>query len=76
MATEKIQIIPSTSRVHLSIYVIAADDPTSKRNVDLEVFECPGCKGSIGIDATYLEQVTEAIACPYCRDLLMIAEEE
>ena len=34
--------------------------------ITLMVFECEFCKGAIGIDATYIDQVSEEIKCPYC----------
>ena len=33
-----------------------------------EIFECPCCGGHIALDNTYLDQVKDYIACPYCKN--------
>ena len=30
-------------------------------------YECPHCGGHLIVDATFLEQVSERITCPYCK---------
>jgi hypothetical protein len=74
VANEKVQLVPETSVVSLQIYIISSKDPNMKRAVEVGLFECPGCDGTLGIDQSYIEQVTESVACPYCRDLIMITE--
>lgn len=32
----------------------------------VEIFECPHCHGLTGVDATFLEQVTDAFHCSIC----------
>jgi Zn-finger nucleic acid-binding protein len=32
----------------------------------IEIFVCPQCHGVMGVDWTYLDQVTEIIRCPMC----------
>jgi DNA-directed RNA polymerase subunit RPC12/RpoP len=37
-------------------------------NVELEgPYECPRCGGHMMLDATFLDQVSTTIDCPYCR---------
>ena len=33
----------------------------------LEIHRCPQCRGLIGIDAHFLDQVTDRITCPMCK---------
>ena len=36
-------------------------------NVELEgPYECSNCGGHMMLDATYLDQVTDMVTCPYC----------
>lgn len=74
MANEKVQLVPENAVICLQIYIISSQDPNMKRAVEVGLFECPGCEGTLGIDRSYIEQVTESVACPYCRDLIMITE--
>lgn len=34
--------------------------------VNLVVVECDYCKGAVGVDVSYLDQVSPTIKCPYC----------
>ena len=36
-------------------------------------YECPWCGGHIMLDATYLDQVSTVLKCPYC-EILSCAE--
>ena len=31
-------------------------------------YECPTCQGHIMLDATFIDQVTALVNCPYCCD--------
>ena len=37
-------------------------------------YECPDCGGHIMIDATYLDQMTLEVNCPYCAVELFVDE--
>lgn len=40
-----------------------------KKKCELEgPYECPHCGGHIMLDATYLDQIEDAVRCPYCLD--------
>lgn len=42
--------------------------PVRHEDVELEgPYECPSCGGHMMLDATFLDQVTTAVSCPYCR---------
>jgi len=42
--------------------------PAKPEDVELEgPYECPCCGGHMMLDATFLDQVTPAVSCPYCR---------
>lgn len=71
---EHVLLIPESQVVEITVFVISTDDSDKKRAVEVGLFECPNCHGTVGVDVSYIHQVTEAIACPYCRELLMITE--
>lgn len=35
-------------------------------------YECPDCQGHMMLDATYLDQVSEEVTCPYCNAKLTV----
>jgi DNA-directed RNA polymerase subunit RPC12/RpoP len=42
--------------------------PVDKDKCELEgPFECPTCAGHMMLDASFLDQVTTELVCPYCR---------
>ena len=44
-------------------------------NCELEgPYECGFCAGHMMLDATYLDQVTQVVTCPYCSELLNIPD--
>ena len=40
--------------------------PTQNGDLELEVIQCPYCKGVFAVDVTYIDQVDELIHCPMC----------
>ncbi len=50
--------------------------PVDKEKIELEgPYECPNCQGHIMLDATFLDQVSDSIFCPYCNIELFVEEE-
>ena len=42
--------------------------PVPKARTELEgPFECGQCGGHMMLDATFLEQVSDKVTCPYCK---------
>jgi len=60
-----------TTEVH--VHVPAAKGAgEGYREVDIEVFECPFCNGSLGLDSSYLDQVNHIVNCPYCSKPIVV----
>lgn len=37
-------------------------------------YRCPSCNGQMILDASFLDQVSDAVRCPYCEVLLKIPD--
>jgi len=35
---------------------------------EIEITRCPKCKGIFGVDSTYLDQSSDEINCPMCKE--------
>jgi DNA-directed RNA polymerase subunit RPC12/RpoP len=38
-------------------------------------YECPRCSGHVMLDATFLDQVSLEVVCPYCECSIVVPEE-
>jgi len=35
-------------------------------------YQCPACNGHVMFDATFLDQVSKEVTCPYCKETFEI----
>ncbi len=72
MAGPELYIIDHNFIREIDVFVLSANSAKTRHLVAIYIFECPSCNGTLGIDKSYLEDVTSSIACPYCRVLLQL----
>ena len=46
--------------------MIEATVTINGHEITLVIFECDNCGGALGVDASYIDQHSDEIKCPYC----------
>lgn len=54
---------------------LTVDDPETKKPIELEIWKDPSSGAMFGIDATYLDQISDAIRSPFNEDVRLVLDE-